>query len=186
MSLDRYHQLIDDGAFTPNDHVELIHGMVLEKMSKNPPHVISLILLMRFLNQLIGFDASWFTSSENPVTLSDSEPEADCMLVRGDVLSYQASHPSASDVGIVIEVSDSTLGFDRTVKQHLYAENQIPEYWIVNIPDRKIEVYSRPLETGKRRDYRQHMIYVAGDSVPVVLDGEEFGRINVSDILPFD
>ena len=184
MSVERYHQLIDDGAFTPNDHVELIHGMVIQKMSKNPPHIMTLKILFSLLTKLLADSILWHVSKEDPITLSDSEPEPDCAIIRGRFQDYPHGNPTPADTGLVIEVSDSTLGFDRNVKRIIYAENKIRHYWIVNIPEDKIEVYSEPFSTGERADYRYQTVYLAGESVPIVLDGEEIGRIHVSDILP--
>lgn len=138
---------------------------------------------------MIASTAAWHVAKEDPITLLDSEPEPDCSLIRGQMRDYANRKPFPGEVGLVIEVSDSSLSYDRNVKRYIYAENKIPEYWIVNIPECKIEVYSQPFDKRGQSDYRQHTIYVADESISVVLDGldgEEFGRINVSDILPFD
>ena len=93
-------------------------------------------------------------------------------------------HPNASDFGIVIEVSDSSLDSDRNDKMKIYAFDRIPIYWIANIPDRQIEVYE--LQTGNRENatYSQTTIYKDGDSVPVVFAGQTLGLIPVTDVMP--
>ena len=80
--------------------------------------------------------------------------------------------------------SGSNVPYDRNVKRLMYAENQIAEYWIVNLPEAKIEVYTDPTSIGGRSDYRHQITYFAGESIPVVVEGEDFGRIPINEILP--
>ncbi len=79
---------------------------------------------------------------QSAITLSRSEPEPDAALVRGNARTYAKHHPKPPDIGLVIEVSDSTLDGDRIDKGRLYAEAGIVCYWIVNLVDRQIEIYS--------------------------------------------
>ncbi len=82
------------------------------------------------------------------------------------------------------EVSDSSLNQDRTVKAHIYARGSIPVYWIINIPDNQIEVYTNPTGPTADPSYQQLQVYQPGDQVPLVLDGQEVGRLAVADLLP--
>jgi Uma2 family endonuclease len=86
-----------------------------------------------------------------------------------------------AEVRLVVEISDSTLVFDSTTKARLYAQNLIPVYWIVNIPDSRIEVYSTPTG-GESAQYSQRTDFVAGQSVPVVLDGVTVAELAVTDL----
>ena len=182
MSVDTYHALVDAGTFAPDEDVELIHGYIVKKMSKNPLHAKANQWLLIFFSQLIGINQGWYFAVQDPITLEDSEPEPDLAIVRGTPDDHQG-HPMAQDLSLIIEVSDSSLDYDEVVKKELYALNGIVEYWIVNIPDRQIQVYTEPVQREGRADYRHQTIYLAGDSVPVVLDGREYGRIAVADIL---
>lgn len=180
MSVRRYHQLVEAGIFTPRDKVELIRGYIVQKMSKKPAHSQATRRLQAHLARLLGFDSGWLLSNQEPITTDDSEPEPDFAILRGGFEQYDRRHPVPSDVGLLIEVSDATLSYDQQVKKPLYAEAGIPTYWIVNIPDQQIEVYSEPHEG----QYRVEAVYSGEDKIVVRLDGRDFGRIRAHDILP--
>jgi Uma2 family endonuclease len=182
MSVDTYHALVDAGTFGPDEDVELIHGYVVKKMSKNPLHAKANQWLLIFFSQLIGINQGWYFAVQDPITLPDSEPEPDLAIIRGTPDDHEG-HPEPQNVGLIIEVSDSSLDYDEVVKKQLYAFNGIVEYWIVNVVAGQIQVYTEPYQVEARAGYRHQTNYVAGDSVPVSLDGREYGRIPVSDIL---
>ena len=91
--------------------------------------------------------------SQDPVTLAASEPEPDAVLVRGSRLDYLDHHPGPSDVALVAEVSDSGLSRDRVFKKSIYAAAGIAVYWVVNLVDRRIEVYSGCTKFASGADY---------------------------------
>jgi Uma2 family endonuclease len=93
-------------------------------------------------------------------------------------------HPGAQDLALVVEVADSSLAQDRNVKGPIYARAAIPVYWIVNVPDRRIEVFTDPTGPVPIPVYRQRTDFAETDAVPLVLDGVEVGRIAVRDLLP--
>jgi hypothetical protein len=83
-----------------------------------------------------------------------------------------------------VEVADTSLAQDRGNKKRLYARAAIPIYWIVNLLERQVEVYADPTGPAEEPDYRQQQVYREGDTVPVVLDGEEVGSLAVRELLP--
>lgn len=87
-------------------------------------------------------------------------------------------------MGLLVEVADSSLKRDRGFKKRLYAAARVAIYWIVNLRDRQVEVYTLPSGPGKKPDYRRHHDYAVNEEVPLVLDGIEVGRIAVKDMLP--
>ena len=89
--------------------------------------------------------------------------------------------PTAADVALLVEVSESTLGQDRGKKRTAYARARIPVYWIVNLVARQVEVYTRPVKEGR---YRSRKDYKPGQQVPVVIAGQQLPPIAVDDILP--
>jgi Uma2 family endonuclease len=122
----------------------------------------------------------WHVRSDSPVRLPpDGEPEPDHCVVRGVERDYSVRHPDPPDVGLLVEIADSSLAADRQMAV-TYGASGIPVYWIVNLVDRQIEVYTGPKSDG----YGDVRVYQPGDDVPVVLDGTEVGRLAVSDILP--
>jgi hypothetical protein len=102
------------------------------------------------------------------------------LVVRGSREDYPDRHPSPSDVALVIEVADAILQRDRTLKLRVYANARITVYWILNLPERQLEAYADPAEAT----YRQRIVYRDSDAVPVVIGGQEAGRIAVRDLLP--
>jgi Uma2 family endonuclease len=116
--------------------------------------------------------------------LDTSVPEPDGAVVRGKKRDYLRRHPRATDVGLMIEVADTSLRRDRGVKKRIFARNRIPVYWIINLQERKIEVYSEPTGPARRPTYRQRRDYAENEEVPLILDGEEVARIPVRDLLP--
>jgi Uma2 family endonuclease len=162
-----------------DSRVELIDGYVVNKMTKKPAHVVATEELGRMLNGLLG--PGWYVREEKPLSIPEfDEPEPDLAVARGAPRTYAKRHPKPGDVALVVEVADATLDVDRGKKQTVYARARVPAYWIVNLVDGWLEVYTRPGTRG----YRSRAIYKADQAVPVILEGKELGRIPVASILP--
>jgi Uma2 family endonuclease len=182
LTVTQYHQMIEAGILTEDDPVELLEGWLVTKMPKNPPHSISTQLTRDVLAKIIP--EGWFVTDQEPITTLTSEPEPDVTVVKGQRRDFRDHHPSPNDVAIVIEVSDSTLQRDRTLKLRLYAKVRIPVYWIINLLERQIEVYSAPTGEGTKAHYEHQHNYGEGDMVPIMLDGQEIAQIVVAHLLP--
>jgi Uma2 family endonuclease len=181
-SVDEYHRMLHSGIIREDEPYELLEGWIVEKMSHNPPHDLVVGLVDDEFIRLVP--AGWFRRGQSSVTTSDSEPEPDLALVRGKRRDYEGRHPAPDDMGLVVEVADSSLVRDRIVKARIYARGGVPVYWIVNIQEEQVEVYTKPTGNcdapafGVRQDYRR------GDAVPLMLGDVEIGRIAVDDLLP--
>src|SRR6266478_6207369 len=171
LSIEQYHEMIRNGILTDDDPVELIEGWLVYKMPKNPSHRVVTRLIREALERLIP--PGWYVDSQEPVTIGDSEPEPDVVVVRGNTRNYQDRHPGPQDLGLLVEVSDTTLARDRGSKKRLYAGASIPCYWIVNLPEGHIEVYTDPSGPGESVDYRRRQDFKRGDDVPVSIGGQE-------------
>jgi len=182
LTVGQYHAMIRAGELESGSPIELLEGWLVTKMIKNPPHSASTAKTRRCLNGLLP--VGWSVDSQEPVTTPDSEPEPDVAVIRGLREDYVERHPGPLDVGLVVEVADSSLDRDRGWKKRIYAAAGIPVYWIVNLVDRQIEVFTRPSGPSDRPDYGTCQIYLPGNEVPVVLDANELGRIAVHDLLP--
>jgi Uma2 family endonuclease len=172
-----YHQLAELGILTEDDDIELIEGYLVHKMTHNAPHDGTLDDLMELIFPLVPKD--WRLRIQQSVTLGDSEPEPDLALVRKHAVKYKQRHPSSADIGLVIEVADSTLDSDRADKCRIYARAGIPCYWIVNVVDEQIEVYTSPVG-DPTPCYRDRVDRHLGDEVEVILDGQRVGSVSVS------
>jgi Uma2 family endonuclease len=177
-----YHQLIQIGLLTEDDHVELLEGWIVHKMARNPPHDTSLRRTQNQIERLLPIGWDW--RMQFAITTPDSEPEPDLAIVRGDVDTYAKRHPGPQDIGTLIEVADSTLSLDRGDKARLYARAGIVIYWIVNLVDRQVEVYTEPTGPTATPQYRQRQDYTVADAVPFILDGQQVALIPVQDLLP--
>jgi Uma2 family endonuclease len=178
MTVDQYESLVESGVLD-GQPIELIDGLLVRKMGKKPPHVIAWEATRDELLPLLP--RGWRLTIEAPIRIPEyDEPEPDLAIVQGTREDYEDHHPGPTDVGLLIEVSDTTLDRDRGEKRSAYARGGVSTYWIVNLVDRQLEIYTDPSATG----YRQERILKPDEQVAVVLDGTEIGRIAVSDLLP--
>lgn len=182
LSIEQYHAMIQSGILTDDDFVELLEGWLVFKMPKNPPHRATTRLVRTALENILP--PGWYVDSQEPITLSNSEPEPDIVVVRGDTRQYLDRHPGAEDIAIVIEVSDTTLQRDRTVKKRIYARAGIAFYWIVNLVEEQVEVYSQPLVEVEQPDYSQRLDFGRSAVVPIMIEGIENCAIAVNSLLP--
>lgn len=182
VSVAQYHAMIDSGALTEDNPIELLQGWLVQKMAKKPRHSTSTRIIRKLLAEMMP--PGWYVDSQEPLTTADSEPEPDIMIVRGTVMDYLDRHPGPEDVALVVEVSDATLNRDQTLKKQLYAAAAVPVYWVVNLPDNQVEVYSQPFVGTAKPDYRQRQTYNLSESVPVWIGTELVGEIPVVHLFP--
>ena len=129
------------GVLSVEDRVELLEGRIVPKMNHNPPHNLALMLVEEKLRSCLL--SSILLRVQMPISTIDSEPEPDLAIVLGPIRRYAQHHPMPEDILLVIEVAETSLARDRQ-KCRLYARGNVKEYWIVNLVDRQIEVYSQP------------------------------------------
>jgi Uma2 family endonuclease len=125
---------------------ELVEGELINTMGKLPPHVTSMLLLMKWLIEVFRVD---FVRPESPINVAPednptSEPQPDLVVLKRDFLQFKTEHPSPGDIHLVIEVSDSTLSFDLRTKAGLYARAGIIEYWVLDIAGGRMIVHRDP------------------------------------------
>jgi Uma2 family endonuclease len=178
INVSEYERLMALGALDDSG-IELIDGYLVRKMGKNPPHVWSVDATEISLQT--DLPVGWLIRRESPVRIPDfDEPEPDLAVVRGTRVDYKTRHPGPSDVGLLVEVAESSLDRDRGEKLQAYARSGIPIYWIINLIDERVEAYSDPGNLA----YRTRQEYPRGTLIPVILDGIERGRLRVDDLLP--
>jgi Uma2 family endonuclease len=137
-----YERLAEAEILGPEDRIELIAGAMICKEPQYSPHATGILLVQRALGEAFG--PGWLVRSQMPVALDEeSEPEPDVAVVPGDARDYTDAHPERPV--LVVEVALSRLGFDREHKGSLYARAGLPDYWIVNLPDRRLEVFRGPV-----------------------------------------
>ena len=177
-----YERLVDRGIFEPGDRIELIDGLLLVAEPQTSPHYTTIRLVERALARAFG--EGWEMRTQAPIALDDaSEPEPDVAVVRGEVRDFTTAHPA--DPVLVVEVSLSSLVFDREHKASLYARAGRPEYWIVNLIDRVLEVRREPApEPSAPYGWDYALVDVRGPAEYVSTLGAPAVQILIADLLP--
>jgi Uma2 family endonuclease len=174
--------MIGAGVFGERDHVELLEGILVDEMTKHPPHNFTVAEIADALRAVIG--PEWVLHEEKSVILGRfTRPEPDVAIAKGPRERYRSVSPTAADLAMLVEVADSTYEKDRGSKWRKYAGSKIPVYWIVNLPARQIEVYTEPTGRGKAAGYQSAIVYRSDNEIPIILAGRELGRFKVSDVL---
>jgi Uma2 family endonuclease len=180
-TVDEYEALVTAGVgvFGRRNRLHLINGWLVEKMTQNPPHSLTDVLVSDRLARLMP--AGWHLRGSKPIRIPPIDmPEPDQAVVRGRPQDYLVWHPVPADVGLVVEISDTSLRVHRNRQARLFGTAGIPVYWVVDINGRRIEVYTEPSPSG----YSKVESFEPGQSVPVVLDGVHIGSIAGDDVLP--
>lgn len=166
--------MLASGAFIEKDRLELIIGALVQKLTKARNRYASSVKCRMAIER--AMPAGWHVRVETPVRIParDSMPEPDVSVARGEVDDYLEHDPGPPDIALVVEVSDSSLAEDRSLAA-TYVGGGIPVYWLVDVADRRLEVYP---PGGAAPD-------VVGEqgTVELVFDGKSVGRIAVADLL---
>jgi Uma2 family endonuclease len=179
ITVDEYDRIGESGALDEPECVELIDGYMVRKIPKSPERCYATQKALDALTVLVG--PGWFPRKEGPVRIpAYDEPEPDISIARGSIENYRHRHPGPAEVVLVVEVSLTTLDLDRGLKLSAYATDAIPVYWIVNLVERQVEVYTGPGPGA----YQSRADFRPGQAVPVVIDGRHLGDIAVDDLLP--
>jgi hypothetical protein len=181
LSVEQYHKMINVGILNDDDAVELLEGWLVAKMPQKPQHSFITQRSRDVLSPLLP--DGWTINVQAPITALYSEPEPDISIVRGKREGYSEHHPYPEDIALILEVSDTTLQRDRTLKLRIYASARIAVYWILNLQDRQLEIYTDPHGTNEQAEYRQQIILHETDNVPLIIDGQEVARLAVRELL---
>jgi len=183
-TVEQYHQMAAAGILEEDERVQLLEGEIVRTTPIGPLHRYAVVAAGEALSKLLP--PAWEMMIQQPITLAHSEPEPDLCIVRSESARYLDRHPGAADVALVIEVADSSLPLDRNRKQTIYAAAGIPEYWIVNLDQRCVEIYHGPgipIELG-RAAYSARQSFDAGAAVPLRIGERECGSVAVAELAP--
>jgi len=150
--------MAETGLLKPHDRVELLDGEIIDMSPIGPFHGGTTKYSIDHFNQ--AANGRWLLAVQDPVHLEDySEPQPDLMLLKRVPDFYRARHPLPTEVVLLIEIADTSLGYDRERKLPAYGRAGIPDVWIINLLDKSVEVYREPHLTG----YASRTILRAGD-----------------------
>lgn len=161
---DDYYKMAETGIIAQGERVELVEGEVIEKSPVGSRHAACVKRLLHFLSAALGERAA--LGVQDPVRLDDfSEPEPDISVLRPRSDFYASAHPGPSDILLLVEVSDSSLGFDRDVKLPIYSAAGIPEVWVVNLVENVVDAHRAP----RRRRYEEVRRFRSGDQLTAAM-----------------
>ena len=178
-----YDKLIEEGIVQPGERLELLAGQLVVREPQGTPHATGIRLVTRALRDV--FQAgTWIVDMRLPVALDEeSEPEPDVTVTAGDPRDFLPSHPARPV--LVVEVAETRLALDREEKGSLYARARVPEYWIVNLVDRVLEVYRDPgLDAGAPYGWAYRVVLTLRADEHVTPLAAPSARIPVADLLP--
>ena len=179
-----FERFIDLCVFGPEEKLELVEGEIVQKMTQNAPHVTAILKVNAALVR--AFAADHHVRQQAPLNFgaeSGNRPEPDVAVIYGTIDEFAAQLPRTA--ALVVEVSDSTLRFDRQTKSRMYAGAGIQEYWIVNIVDRQLEVFRQPVAPfgePSGHTYLEVVLYTEEQMVSA-LSAPDIA-IRVADLLP--
>ncbi len=181
---EKYERATALGLLGPDDHVELIEGEITQKFPMNSPHATALTLAYDALRLI--FSVGFAVRPQLPLSVGGlSQPEPDVAVVTGSARDYGNAHPAADNAVLVVEISDSTLVPDQTTKAGLYARAGIREYWIVNLPERLLEVHREPVPSeAALLGFRYQQAAVLSETNTVAPLAAPTAGIAVADLLP--
>jgi Uma2 family endonuclease len=177
-----YEDLVERGFFAPGERVELIDGLMVVAEPQSSAHFTAVRLVERALARALG--EGWEIRAQGPIALDDaSEPEPDVAVVRGGPRDYAAAHPA--DPALVVEVALTSLAFDREHKASLYARAGRPDYWIVNLVDRVLEIRRQPVRSPTAPyGWAYGRLDVLGPDAGASPLAAPAARVAVADLLP--
>ena len=172
-------RMVSAGLFE-GERWELIDGELIDKMGKKRPHVDAVALLSGWLIQVFG---ARFVNAEAPIDVAPednptNEPQPDLVVLKRNFSGFRSAAPQPQDLDLIVEIADTSLTFDLTVKAALYARARIVEYWVLDVTARKLIVHRNP----RSGQYASIVAYSEHESVaPLAAPGREF---QVADAFP--
>jgi Uma2 family endonuclease len=162
-TVDEYYRIAEAGVLSERVHTELIEGEIIEMSPMGSRHAAAIMRANRLFVEAFKDQADIRVQMPLPVS-NFSEPEPDLCVVTSDLSSYETRHPGPSDVFLVLEISDSSLRYDRDVKLPVYAAAGVTEVWIEDLPNRILHVFREP----SGRKFKTALQFAPGDSVSLL------------------
>jgi Uma2 family endonuclease len=179
---EEYYSMADAGLIPSDAHVELIEGEIITMSPRRSAHMTAVTLTGDLLRDVFG--QAYTIRIQGPLSISRySEPEPDVAVAAGSARDYAEHHPATAL--LIVEVSDTTLDYDRTTKASLYARADIQEYWVLNLIDRQLEVHRHPEPMDAQAfgyGYGDIRVFDASEAVAPMAAPER--PVKVADLLP--
>jgi Uma2 family endonuclease len=178
LTVKQYDEMVEADV-VGKDRLELIEGLLVAHMPRSRQHIAAGNVGLRILSRVVP--PGWHIIKRDPIAISDmSKLEPDLAVIRGDIEDYDGTDVTAADAAVVVEIGDLSDYWIQQGLRPIYAASGMPVYWIINLVDRQLEVYSEP----EGREYRRSQVFSLEQYVPVIIAGVEVGRVRVADFMP--
>jgi Uma2 family endonuclease len=166
-SVNDYYRMAESDILSEDAHVELINGELFDMAPIGSIHAGLVTRLSRIMIKTLSEQA--IVTVQNPLRLSEfSAPEPDIAVLKPRADDYMRSLPTAQDVLLLVEVADTSLDYDRNIKLPLYAKHQIPELWLIDVKEQRLDIYQQP----DNDYYRLHLRPKVGEKIKPLLLNE--------------
>jgi Uma2 family endonuclease len=182
MTVEEYCRSLAQGEFGAVGSVELLEGRVVSKARHSLRHDGAVERIREVLATLVP--GGWHLQVAQPILTPDSQPEPDVAIVADALDSHASRAPRGEEIALIVEAADTSLTLDRRLKGRVYARAGILNYWLLNLIDWQLEVYSGPSGPVEMPGYHEHRVYRGDDKVSIVIGLDDLGMIRVGDMIP--
>jgi Uma2 family endonuclease len=184
ITVDEFHRraTAGEGEYANLGGVELLEGVVAAKMRQSLRHEGCVEKLREVLQKLLP--EGWHLRLMQPIVTADSQPEPDIAVVQGTIDGYVDRIPRPEDCALVVEIADTSLKLDRRQKGRVYAHGGVVCYWILNLIDSQLEVFTNPSGPVPMPGFHEQRVYRAEDKLSLVIGLTDLGSIRVADMIP--
>lgn len=182
LSVEEYQRILAAGVLNEDRRVEFLEGIIVRKASSSLRHDGAVEKLIAVISELLP--QGWVATPHCPIAMRESQPEPDLAVVASRLQDAGGPCPKATDAALVVEVADNSLPYDRRSKARIYARAGIAYYWVLNLLDRQLEVFSNPSGLVPMPGYHEQRTYRTDDRVNLVIGLDNLGSIRVDDVIP--
>jgi len=182
LTVEEYCRSLSQGKCGAAGSVELLEGRVVAKARQSLRHDGAVEKIREVLAKLVP--GGWHLQVTQAIVTSDSQPEPDVAIVADALDSHANRPPRGEEVAVIVEAADASLALDRRLKGRVYARAGILNYWLLNLIDSQLEVYSNPSGPVQMPGYHEHRVFRRDDKVSLVIGLDEVGIVRVADLIP--
>jgi len=177
-----YRRSLAQGEFGPPGSVELLEGRVVAKVRQSLRHDGALEKIRDVLAKIVP--GGWHLQLAQAIQTIDSQPEPDVAIVADALDSHSGRTPRGEEIALIVEAADASLIPDRRLKGRVYARAGIANYWILNLIDGQLEVYSNPSGPVQMPGFHEHRVFRGDDKLSLVIGLDDLGMVRVADMIP--
>jgi Uma2 family endonuclease len=182
LGVDEYRQKAALGELGESSPEELLEGNIVRKERQSLRHEASLEVLQQLFKVMLP--EGMHTRIQQPLDLAESRPEPDVAVVSNTLDNYAVRHPTSKEIAMIVEVADASLLKDRRLKARIYSRAGILTYWLLNLMDSQLEVFTNPSGPVPMPGYQEHRVYRIEDRISLVIGLNDVGTIRIGNLIP--